>query len=331
MNDLIDAFIAYKRDNRGRARRTMEMYRHALALLVVYLGDVAITDASEDDLVAFSGPWLAKRGVLAASRHPYVSALRQFYLWLYNQRRIPKNPAAGLPSPRFSAKLPHVLELAHVEKIMWAPDFNTFQGARDGAMLALLAGCGMRVSGLVGMNVSDVVYEDVDGQPRMFVRVREKGDRQRLLPVPAEADLQLRLYMAHPDLAQIDRELPNGDKVLFVSIANRSVAPGDYRGERRRLNRRAVARMMRTYGRVLGIPEELLHPHALRHRFGTELAEDDVHAVVHQQLMGHRDPKSTQIYAHLAKRKLVAEIDRANPLAKINTPTTEILKRINKL
>ena len=134
--------------------------------------------------------------------------------------------------------------------------------------------------------------------------------------------------MEHPDLAQIDRELPDGDRVLFVSMNNRKCSPGDYRGERRRLNRRAVAVMMRRYGRELGIPDELLHPHALRHRYGTELAEDDVHMLVHQQLMGHADPKSAQIYTHLAKRKLVAEVDRANPLAKIKTPTTDILKRL---
>lgn len=328
MQDLIEAFIGYKRDNRGRARRTMEMYRHALDLLVAYLGEKSLLQATHDDLVAFTGPWLAKRNVLAASRRPYVSAVRQFYLWLFNQRHIAANPAAALPSPRFSAKLPHVMELADVERIMWAPDFETFLGVRDGAILALLAGCGMRVSGLVGMNVSDVMTEDVDGKPRMFVRVREKGDRQRMVPVPAEADLQLRVYMEHPDLKQIDRDLPDGDKVLFVSTHNRSVAPGDYRGERRRLNRRAIARMMRSYGRPLGIDEALLHPHALRHRYGTELAEDDVHLIVHQQLMGHRDPKSTQIYTHLAKRKLVSEVDRANPLAKIRTPTSDILKRL---
>jgi integrase/recombinase XerD len=199
---------------------------------------------------------------------------------------------------------------------------------RDGAIMALLVGCGVRVSGLVKLNQGHVIEQVVEGKPRLFLRVIEKGDRERLVPVPPEADLQLRVYLEHPQLKEIDRSLPNGDLVLFVSTRNRSCPQHEYHGERRRLNRRAVLEMIGKYGKQQGIPEEQLHPHAMRHLYGTELAEDDVHLLVAQQLLGHVDPKSTQIYTHLAIRKLVTEVDRANPLSKMRTPTTDILKRL---
>jgi site-specific recombinase XerD len=327
-SSLIEDFLAYKRHNRGRAPRTIEIYRQALDLLVVYLDGKELLRASTDDLIAFTGAWLAKRGVLAASRRPYVAAVRQFYRWLHTQRAIEHNPSAGVPYPRAGKRLPSVMSLSDYEKLMWAPDFETFEGVRDGAMLGLLGGCGIRVSGLVNMNVSNVVDQIVEGKPRLFIRVREKGDRERLVPVPPEADLQLRVYMEHPQLKEIDRTLQNGDLVLFVSVRNSSIPDAQYKGAKRRLNRRSIPRMMAKYGKDKGIAEEHLHPHALRHLYGTELAEGDVHILVQQQLMGHMDPKSTQIYTHLAMRKLVRDVDRANPLSKIRTPTSDILKRL---
>lgn len=328
MSDLVEGFLEYKRHNRGRSERTVQIYRRALDLMVECVGQKDLKSISQDELVAFTGPWLAKRGIIAQSRRPYVAAVRQFYQWLYMRREIERNPSTGVPYPQSGQKLPRTISLANTESLMWAPDFNTFEGVRDGAMMALLVGCGIRVSGLVKLNVSDVIDELVNEQPRLFIRVIEKGDRERLVPVPAEADLQLRIYMEHPDLKEIDRELPGGDKVLFVSLRNRSCPPVDYRGARRRMRRAAVFEMVRKHGRSKGIPDEQLHPHALRHLYGTELAEADVNILVHQQLMGHSDPKSTQIYTHLAKRKLVMEVDRANPLAKMRTPTSDILKRL---
>ena len=117
-----------------------------------------------------------------------------------------------------------------------------------------------------------------------------------------------------------------GDQVLFVSTRNRTVPPHEYHGERRRLRRQAVVAMVKRHGK--GIPEEQLHPHALRHLYGTELREDDVDLITRQRLMGHADPKTTAIYDHLAMRKVTRDVDRANPLAKIRTPASDLLKQL---
>ena len=331
MSDLIESFLEFKRMNSGRSDRTISVYRLALTRMATYFADQDLLRVTQDELTTFVGPYLHKIGLRdPASRRTHVSAVRGFYKWLASTRRIRSSPAGDLPYPQRGRKIPNVMTLASAGKIMWEPDFSTFEGVRDGAMLSLLAGCGLRVTGLVTLNESNIIEDEIDGKVRLIIKVLEKGNKQRRLPIPPEADLMLRLYLDHPDLKEIDRRLPNGDKVLFVSTMNRTVTPDQYHGERRRLNRRAVLQMMKKYGKRAGIPEDQIHPHAMRHLFGTELAEDGVDIIARQRLMGHEDAKSTAIYDHMAMRKLTREADRANPLAKIKTPVTDLLKKLNK-
>ena len=329
MNELIESWLDFKRHNDGCGGRTIQVYRLALHRLVEYFDKRDPLQATHDDLILFTGIWLHKNGLKdPVSRHTHIAAVRGFYAWAIDNKHVATNAAAGVPYPRSGRKIPRVMSLANAEKLMWAPDFGTFEGVRDGAMLALLIGCGLRASGLVNLNQGHLIQDEIDGQVRMMLKVREKGDKERKLPIPAEADLMLRLYLEHPDLKEIDRTLPDGDRVLFVSVRNRTIPEHEYIGEKRRLNRRAVNNMMVRYGQAIGIPDAQLHPHALRHLYGTELTEGDVSLTVTQRLMGHEDPKSTQIYTHIAMRKLTREVDRANPMAKMRTPVTELLKQL---
>lgn len=327
---LIDGFIEFKLRNRGLADRTMQAYRLTLTRLLEFFTNRSPLDATADDLLLFSGAWLHKRGIAAVSRRPHVAAIREFYGWLAKQKVIRSNPAESLSYPKTGRKLPRVMTLANAEKLMWMPDFTTFAGIRDGAMLALLVGCGMRISGLVGLNDSNLIQAEVDGKIRLMVKTLEKGGKERKIPVPAEADMLLRLYLEHPDLKEIDRLLPSGDKVLFVSLRNRACAPHEYHGARRRLNRRSLLDIITKYGTAAGIPADQLHPHALRHLYGTELAESDIDILIRQQLMGHSDAKSTEIYTHLAVQKLTRDADKGSPLGKIRTPVSDLLKRLAK-
>lgn len=331
MDKLIEAFLEFKQHNAGRSVRTVEVYRLALSRLVEFFAGRDPLLATHDELVVFAGIWLHKRGLTdPQSRRTHVAAAREFYRWLLDNRHINGNPASGLPYPKVGRKIPRVMTLKNAEKLMWAPDFSTFEGVRDGAMLSLLIGCGLRASGLVNLNVSSVVEDELDGKVRLILKVREKGDKERRLPVPQEADMLLRLYMAREDLKEIDRRLPDGDQVLFVSTMNRTCSIDEYHGERRRLNRRAVLQMVAKYGQRVGISPDQLHPHAMRHLYGTELAENDVDIKIRQDAMGHEDVKSTGIYTHLALRKITRELDRANPLSNMRTPVSDLLKQINK-
>lgn len=326
--ELIESFLEFKCVNRGRSQRTASAYRLALDRLIEFFGERDPLEASSEDLILFTGVWLFKKHLTASSRRPYVAAVREFYKWLHDTKRIQANPAEGIQYPQTGRRLPRVMTLGNAEKLMWAPDFSTFEGVRDGAMFALLVGCGMRISGLVGLNKSSIIKAEIDGKVRLIAKVHEKGDRDRKIPIPQQADLQLRIYLEHPELQMIDRSLPDGDEVLFVSTRNRTCPAHEYIGERRRLNRRAVLDSIKKHGRRAGIPEDQLHPHALRHLYGTELAEEDVDILIRQQLLGHSETKSTEIYTHLAIRKLARESDRANPLAKMRTPVSDLLRRL---
>lgn len=325
--ELIESFLGYKHHNAGCATRTVQIYRSALDRLIQFLDGRDPMQASTDDLVLFAGPWLHKQGIVAAGRRPYIAAVREFYKWAARRYR-PDNPAAGVSYPKIGKKLPIMISLANAERLMWAPDFTTFEGVRDGSILGLMMGCGFRVAGLAGLNESNIAHAELKGEVRMVIKVKEKGEKERLVPVPKEAEMLLRVYLEHTDLKAIDRALSDGDQVLFVTMMNRTCPDHEYRGERRRMSTWAVRDMMKRYGKKVGIPPEQLHPHAARHLFGTELTESDVDMLVKQDLLGHADPKSTQIYTHLAVRKKIEESDRANPLGKMRTPVSELLRQL---
>lgn len=330
MTDLeaIDGYLTYLQGARGRRPRTLEAYRAALTRLQEFMAGTPLLEASALELETFSGIWLHKRGVIARSRKPYVSALRGFYAWARRRGLVRRDPADELRQPKSGKPVPDALSLANAERLMWAPDMGTFLGLRDATILALLIGCGLRVSGLVMLNCGDVRNSQVEGQTRLVLKVREKGERERLVPVPREAEMLLRIYMDREELAEIDREVDGGDQVLFVNARNTRVPEHEYRGEAVRLSRQAVWRLIQRYGRAAGIPEAELHPHAIRHLFGTELSEEGVDLILRQELMGHADPKSTAIYDSMAMRRKVRSLDSAGPLAKIKGPASRFLDRL---
>lgn len=326
--ELIEGFLGFKRDNDGCSPRTIEAYSVVLTRLQQYLADRHPLQVDLDTLLVFTGPWLHKLGLGPRARSPYVACVRELYRWLEETRQINRSPAKNLPYPKASKLLPRTMSLESAQALMYAPDFTTFEGVRNAAMLALLMGCGLRVSGLVALNQEDLITITVENQRRFSLRVIEKGKKERRIPVPLEADMLLRVYLEHPQLAQINRVTQSGVHVLFVSTRNRRVAEHEYYGEARRFTTKGVWRMIQAYGKKLGLPADEMHPHAMRHLYGTELAESEVDLLVRQQLLGHASPSSTEIYTHLAARRLVSTIDKANPLSKMKTPVSDLLRKL---
>ncbi len=333
----IDAWLEWLEGSRGRKKRTIEAYGMAIRRLHEYLKSdgVALLDAHPDQLEVFTGLHLHKLGVIARSRVPYISAVKGFYQWAERRGVIKRSPATRLTHPAPAKPLPRTISLANAERLMWAPDMSTFIGIRDAAILAMLIGCGPRVSGVTALNEGSLKPIRVGNQDRLAVVLKEKGEKSRMVPVPKEADMLLRVYLGHEELKAIDRDIEvkdgqgtHPDRVLFVSVRSTRLSPDEHRGEKRRLTRKAINDLIIRYGKRLGIPREELHPHAFRHLFGTELTEDNVSLASVQDLMGHADPKSTEIYVHLAQRRRAAIIDANAPLAKMKTPVSELLKRL---
>lgn len=332
-DQAIDAWMTHLEAARGRRPRTLESYRMALAKLQEFLaGEKPLVQATAAELEAFAGIWLHKRGVVAQSRKPYVSALRGFFAFAEARGWLRSDPAAELQHPKTGKPLPEALSLASAEKLMWAPDLNTMIGLRDATILALLMGCGIRVGGLCAMNEGDLRNVEVDGKTRLVIRVTEKGEKERMLPVPREAEMLLRIYLDHEELKPFDRNVVDRqgrpDKVLFVQTVNSHCPVHEWRGDRLRLSRHAVWRIIQRHGEKAGVPAQERHPHAFRHLFGVELAEDNVDLLTRQDLLGHSDPKSTAIYTAMSMRRRTKVLDASGPLAKMKSPVSEVLKRL---
>lgn len=326
---LVDQFLNWKKENENCSAKTVTKYRKILEQLGTYL-DGQYLGATLGTLEQFTGGQLHRMGYSAASRKVAVAAVRGFYKYLRQRQHIRTNPAHDLVYPKSGKRLPRAMGLHSAEAILLQPDLDTFGGIRDSAMLALLLGCGFRASGLCDLNESSLVWYKHQDADRLAIRLQEKGDKERMVPVPSEAMLLLQAYLGHPDLQAIDRLLDDGDQVLFVNLRNRHIPEWDYRGELRRLSTRAVDRMIKNYAIAAGVPEDQAHPHALRHLFGTELAESDASTLQIQSLMGHADPKTSAIYTHIAMRKMTNVLDKGNPLGKISTPVSALLREMQK-
>lgn len=339
----IDAWKTHLEVSLGRSPLTAQKYSQYLLRLADWLakppkepqlrpvsGAKSMLEATHADLLVFSGIWAHKQGLSAQARQPMVSALKSFYAWAVSAGHMVESPAARIEPPKAGKSLPKAASLEWAQKLMGAPQVDTFRGLRDALIFALLIGCGMRVSGLCGLNESSLRWSlDEKGFERLSLLIREKGGRERLVPAPPEVAMLIRAYLAHPDLQAIDRTLPNADQVLLVAtVPNGRTPPQDWHGERRRITRRSIVDLLRKYARIARIDPALAHPHALRHLYGTELAEHDVDVIQRGALLGHADPRTTEIYTHLAQRKLRQAVDKANPLQKLRAPLLDSLRAL---
>lgn len=338
----LDTWCEWLAHNHGRSRNTVSKYRQLLMRYQAWvlhppkdpkLAPATTTDPLHTtlaDLERFTGLYAHHLKMTPRARRPMVSAIRGFFAWLSSNNFIANNPAAALPLPKAGRPLPKAMQLRDAEKLLMQPDITSFTGIRDACVLMLFMGCGFRLSGVCALNESSLVWFEDNGREHLAIRVVEKGERERLQPVPIEAAMLLRAYLGHPDLASIPRDLLDGDRVLFVSERNRTLPASDYYGEKRRLHPRSVQDMITDRCAAAGVPKDVAHPHALRHLFGAELAEEDTSLLTHQVLMGHSDPSSTKIYAHLAVRKLRQQVERANPLGKLRGPLLDSLRSLDR-
>ena len=252
---------------RGRGEATVAKYLGHARRLAAWCSaqglDLLRLDGAA--LERYAGLELHRQGLSPRSRRAAVAALRSLYGWAQHAGLASANPARGLEYPKLGRRLPRAMSLRTAERLLMAPDLDTLRGVRDAAILALLIGCGLRVSGLVRLDEEDLLWVESGGRERLLLRAREKGGNDRLLPVPDEARLLLRAYLGHPELQEIDRLLPSGRRVLLASTGNTTVPAHDYRGEARRLSAHGVQRMIVRYGERAGLPRDQLHPHASVH------------------------------------------------------------------
>ena len=280
---LLDTFIDHLWLEDGLSRNTLDSYRRDLQQFADWLkqkADKNLAQVEQADIQQYLAVRFPKSRPRSISR--LVASLRRFYRYALRENRITVDPTLQIDSPKLPRSLPKRLTEEDVESLLAVPDINQPLGLRDRAMLEILYACGLRVSELVGLLVTEV------GLSEGVIRVTGKGSKTRLVPMGEEAVDWVARYLkeARPEILQ--RRLSDS---LFIT----------QRGEA--MTRQAFWYLIKRHAVHAGIKKSL-SPHVLRHAFATHLLNHGADLRVVQMLLGHADISTTQIYTHVARERL---------------------------
>lgn len=292
MQGLIDQYLEYLLSVRRYSKRTIDSYRRDLERFCVWLDTLSYTSWNEvhhADVRAYVAE-LKLSGLSGTSIQRALSAIRSYYRYLQRQEGFSANPAEGVPSPKSPSKLPRTLDIDEVSHMLNG-DYGDWHEMRDHAMFELFYSSGLRLSELTELNLSDLDLK------RAQVRVTGKGNKQRDLPVGKKAIEAIEEWLAFRSDVQPSNE------ALFLS----------QRGLR--ISTRSVQARLKRWIQVKGL-EGKISPHTLRHSFASHMLEasQDLRAV--QELLGHADISTTQVYTHLDFNHLAEVYDATHPRAK---------------
>ena len=291
-----DPFLEMLAAERGAARLTVAAYRNDLMDVARFLKRGTLDAVSSDELRAYLAH-LSRRGMAPRSAARKLSALRQFFRFLVLERVRPDDPTAQLDAPRLGRPLPKVLSQDETSALLAAARAKPgADGARLVCLLELLYGSGLRVSELVGLPLAAVRGD------KRFIVVRGKGDKERLVPLSKHARAALDAYLA----ARVAYLKPKAElRYLFPS-----------RGGSGHLTRERCAQLLKGLALEAGLDPKRLSPHVLRHAFASHLLEQGADLRSVQEMLGHADIATTQIYTHVMGDRLQKLVATHHPLAR---------------
>lgn len=290
MKRFINKFSNYIDIEKNYSPHTLRGYRSDLEELSKFLGDKDPKDVTHLDLRRFLAELKrkdsAKRTVVRK-----LGAIRSFFRFLSREKYIKNNPADSVFTPKLDKRLPEFLDTEKTIKLVTAPDVTSTMGLRDRALLEMLYSTGIRVSELVGIDVADM--DLISGS----VKVRGKGKKERLALLGSEAQKAVRNYLEGRESDGLGEK-----KHLFLNKLGT------------RLTDRSVRRIMDKYVKKCAI-EEKISPHSIRHSFATHLLNNGADLRSVQELLGHKNLSTTQIYTHLETRRIKEIYSKAHPRA----------------
>ncbi|MBR5639032.1 MAG: site-specific tyrosine recombinase XerD [Muribaculaceae bacterium] len=286
-------FDAYLRIEKGLSQNTAANYCRDVEHLLQYADNngKSAPDITRQDLELFLGT-LHDLGISPRSQARIISGIKSFYKFLKMEGVINENPTLLLPAPRIGRHLPEVLTINEIDRMIACIDLSKPQGQRNRAIIEVLYGCGLRVSELVELRLSQIFEQEE------YITVIGKGDKQRLVPISQEALEQINLYL---EQTRSNQEAKRGcEDILFL---NR-------RGGR--LTRVMIFYIVKELCELAGIRKSV-SPHTLRHSFATHLLEGGANLRAIQQMLGHESIETTEIYVHIDRSTLRQEILTHHP------------------
>jgi len=292
VDNMVKAYMRYLKLERNLSQNTIEAYRNDLRWLLAYVNyhGLKVETVKLEDLDNFSAS-LHDQRITPRSQARILSGVRSFFKFLLLDGFIDADPTELLVSPHVRNALPDVLSTAEVDRLEASIDLSKWEGQRNRAIIEVLFSCGLRVSELVNLKLSNLYVEE------KFVRVTGKGDKERLVPISSRALDELNAWFADRNAMCIK---PGEEDYVFLN--RRGV----------HLTRTMILIMIKRQAVAAGITKTI-SPHTLRHSFATALLEGGADLIAIQAMMGHEDIATTEIYTHIDTSSLREEITKHHP------------------
>ena len=294
MNTYVKEYTSFMTDIRHKSLNTVESYKRDVTQYISYLDGTGVTDISSTTKTTVLSYllYLQKEGRASSTVSRTLASLRSYYLFMMQNGVVKSNPTSNLEAPHVEKKIPKILSGEEVELLLEQPKNCDNKGIRDKAMLELLYATGIRVSELINLDVSD------GNVPMSFVRCKG-GKKERIIPMGHQAKDALENYINNVRKYMVKDE---NETALFVNCSGA------------RLSRQGFWKLIKYYQHIAGIETDIT-PHTLRHSFAAHLLENgaDLHSI--QEMMGHADISSTQVYSRMMNSKIKDVYAKAHPRA----------------
>ena len=283
---MIKDYNRYLRIERAMSQNTVASYcSDVKRFMDSYTGRIENADA--EDIEKYIG---SRKNLTARSQARVISSLRSFYDWLVQEGMITDNPCDNVDAPKIGRNIPDVLSEEEVSRLMDIVDTSTWFGLRDRAILEVMYGCGLRVSEAVNLKISGLFLDEG------FIRIIGKGNKERLIPI---GDLAIEALLTYMEARILPADRASED-IVFL---NRYGRP---------LSRISMFKTIRSLAQLAGIRRDI-SPHIFRHSFATHLIEHGADLRVVQEMLGHEDISTTEIYTHVDSSRWQAEIRNHHP------------------
>ena len=295
-NDILSKYKVYLRLEKSLSDNTVSAYLADIGKLFQFLEDEQIhpLDVTLDNLETFSAN-LRDLGIQPRSQARILSGIRSFYHYLILEDYLQADPSELLESPQTGLHLPEILTLEEIDTLIESIDLSTNEGQRNRTILETLYSCGLRVSELCNLKLSDLYLEEG------FIKVEGKGSKQRLIPISSRAIRELQLYFLDRNQISIKKDY---EDYVFISKRGKNIS------------RITVFHIIKTLAEAIGM-KKTISPHTFRHSFATHLLEGGANLRAIQCMLGHESIGTTEIYTHIDKNRLRSEIIEHHPRNKI--------------
>ena len=295
MEDLVKNFIFYLSVEKGLAQNTLDSYQRDLKKFTQYLKQHNIADVEAIARRIVSNYLYEQKelGLSSSTISRNIASIRSFFQFLLREQKIKDNPCSDLESPKMEKKLPHIISSQDIEVLLNQPQVGEKIGSRDKAMLELLYATGIRVSELVSLNIGDINIK------MGFLQCNGKGGKERMIPLGSMAIKSVQDYLRSSRPIILKK---NENKALFVNQHGK------------RLTRQGFWKILKKYSQKAGITDDIT-PHTLRHSFATHLLENGADLRSVQEMLGHADISTTQIYTQINRRKIKEIYNQTHPRA----------------